>query len=157
MGHSCSIERRKKLSEANNKRIAEGRHNWWRGGAYTGTRNAPEGQAWKMRVRSRDGGHSCELCGLVFDRTWSRPKECHAPGAKVAAHLIPYANGNAPLRTDPANGLLLCGECHHGLDHGPRWYFALCCSLIHWEEAENPRLLLEALTEAAENYKGVPR
>ncbi len=174
-GHPLSAERRRKISEAkkgcvfsaeHRLRIAEAvKSQWgseearrgrsgenasnWRGGVSQDTRENPNGKAWRKHIRARTGGKQCELCGHIFTSYRQRPRGAYAPGAKVAAHLVPYSNGNAPLRTDPANGLLLCGECHKGLDWGSPWYFALCCSLVHWEEAENPRLLADMLSEVA--------
>jgi hypothetical protein len=124
-------------------------HNWL-GGISQDTRGAPAGAAWRRQVRTRTGGKCCELCGCLFRAYHWRPHSPYTAGAKIGAHIVPYSDGEAPLRTDPANGLLLCGDCHRGLDHGSRWYFALCCGLIHWGEAENPRLLLDALTERSQ-------
>lgn len=103
-------------------------------------------ERWRDIVHGRNGGNHCELCARPIRRIHGA---CcaYSPGAKVAAHIIPYSNGQKPLRKDPANGLLLCGECHDGLDNGPLWYVSLCLGIIHWNEVRFPRLFMDSLPE----------
>lgn len=95
-----SIEWRKKMSEANKRRVAEGRHNWYKGGVtpiHKAIRKSIEFKLWREAVFRRDD-YRCLDCG-------ERGGELHPD------HIQPFAE-YPRLRFDIYNGRTLCAYCH---------------------------------------------
>ncbi len=76
----------------------------WEGGATTerGIWEQTEGREWKRVCRKRDG-YVCQRCQRVFGK--------HSEGLHVH-HKASFA-GYPKLRSEEANGICLCGSCHH--------------------------------------------
>ena len=75
----------------------------WRGGITAERQAVYQSRAWKRAVRkvwTRDGAQ-CKHCGRTMAE-YGRALDCH--------HIVPFPH--APLRTEPANLVLLCGHCH---------------------------------------------
>lgn len=65
-------------------------------------RAGPSMTKWKREVKNRD--QVCQCCGDAVDL------ECH--------HIMPLSKYPS-LGTDPGNGIVLCGSCHH--DYHDQW------------------------------------
>lgn len=65
-------------------------------------RAGPSMTKWKREIKARD--QVCQCCGDATDL------ECH--------HIMPLSKYPS-LGTDPGNGIVLCGSCHH--DYHDQW------------------------------------
>lgn len=96
LGHTCSPETRKKISEAQS---GEKSKNWKGGISYQ-----PYPEKWnetlKNSIRQRDG-YACQECGIHQDELDGRFK-------KLDVHHIDYNKDNL----DPKNLITLCKSCH---------------------------------------------
>jgi len=102
IGKTTSLETKLKLREANLIRIAEGRHNNYKGGITTEherIRKSIEYKAWRKAVYERDG-YKCVLCGTEGD------------GKNLNADHIKGFSQYPELRLDINNGRTLCKKCH---------------------------------------------
>jgi hypothetical protein len=104
-GKILPFETRKAMSDAANKVVAEGRHNFYKDGkgyerniARDQHRNTFEYRLWRTAVFQRDG-YQCQRCPA--------PK-----GSYLEAHHIKSWAEFRELRYDITNGLTLCRECH---------------------------------------------
>lgn len=119
LGKIATLEQRKKLSEAHRgqrrphtestkvkmreialKRIADGTHNWWKGGITKlnkAIRNSSEYKLWRKAVFERDN-YTCRFCKV-------------RGGELQADHIKPFALF-PELRFAIDNGRSLCKPCH---------------------------------------------
>ncbi|MHA1364358.1 MAG: NUMOD3 domain-containing DNA-binding protein [Candidatus Freyarchaeota archaeon] len=104
--------------------ISSERQRWYRNG----------GKAWVSHVWAY--GH-CALCKKRIPRDNDAWNSAH--------HIIPFVREE--FRSEPANGLLLCAECHKNIHYGSGWYAWAALNEIHWEDAEAPLLFRDALAE----------
>ena len=119
---------------ANNRGEA---HPGWKGGC-EGERaqwQSNGGADWKKAVWARG---FCELCGVYvsFLDSWD-----------AAHHICPF--DFREVRSEPANGLLLCGNCHKAIHRGDKKFAMKQLDLIHWEECKDIEAMEKALAEFA--------
>jgi len=131
-GKSPSPEARQKMSQAGTRRFSKTKQWNWKGGV-AGDRDEwryREGRRWKAMCRKRDG-YECQLCPSTFEKS-SKLLHVH--------HMVPFADC-VELRSNTANGICLCSECHrfvHSKDGR---------SLLQAMEHRTRRLLLEAAAQ----------
>ncbi len=93
------------------------------------------GKPWQTKIRKRI---SCEVCGAFVGRggrrTWA-----------AAHHVVPFQYRE--VRSDPANGLLLCGDCHKAIHAGDNGLAEKQTGLIHWDECADVQVMTEALSQ----------
>lgn len=97
-------EYRKKMSIASKKVVAEGRHNFWKGGKTASSKIARtrlEYKLWREAVFRRDD-FTCQICG-------ERGRELNAD------HIKPFSTF-PELRYETDNGRTLCKPCHKNTD-----------------------------------------
>lgn len=100
---------RKKMSDANKKRIAEGRHNFWKGGIAPISqviRRSIEYKLWRKAIFERDK-YTCKFCGAK-----------NGTGKTItlqADHIKPFSLF-PELRFALDNGRTLCRDCHKKTD-----------------------------------------
>lgn len=95
-----SIEWRQKMSEANKRRIREGRHSWYIDGrtpVNKALRKSIDFKVWREAVFSRDNW-TCQ--------------ECNERGGELHPHHIKPFSTHPELRFDVNNGQTLCRKCH---------------------------------------------
>lgn len=103
--HVFTEEYRLKMSKALKKVVAEGRHNFWKGGVTElneKARTSVEYKLWREAVFKRDN-YVCQ--------------ECDSRGNKLNAHHIKSFSKYPDLRYEISNGITLCLECHKKTDN----------------------------------------
>jgi HNH endonuclease len=99
-----SKEIRQKMSIAHKKRVAEGKHNNYKGGITSKNnkiRASLEYRLWREAIFERDN-YTCQICG-------------QRGGKIIADHILPFAYFPA-IRLALNNGRTLCKECHKKTD-----------------------------------------
>lgn len=94
-------EVRRRLSDSMKKRVASGKHNFWKGGITpinNKLRGGIEYKLWESRVRDKDN-NKCVRCG-------------EKRKSKLVAHHIKNFAQYPELRLIVDNGITFCKECH---------------------------------------------
>jgi hypothetical protein len=95
-----SLESRKNQSKANKKRIAEGKHNFWKGGINgkdDTIRNSIEHKLWREAIFKRDD-YKCRKC---------------IKGGYLHPHHILNFSSHREVRFAIDNGITFCENCHY--------------------------------------------
>lgn len=106
-GRKLTPEHRLKLSLAAKRRVAEGRHNNYKGGVTPlnkKIRYSSEFKLWREAVFKRDE-FTCKECGRKNQKGLGFSLYLHPH------HIKPFAD-YPELRFDIDNGVTLCGDCH---------------------------------------------
>lgn len=136
-----SIEHKQKLSEAHKGKYRGKDSPNWRGGISSDRDkwHSNGGKQWVTYIHKQS---TCALCGypVSFTSTWD-----------AAHHVLPFSYTD--FRSEPANGLLLCGDCHKAVHNSSDWYAWVLLNEIHWGDADNLPAFRDALAEAVATGK----
>lgn len=111
-----------KVRELQNKRVKEGKHNWWQGGKSFEEYTTSWTKTLKLSIRERDN-FTCQVCGKLQQNI------------TFPVHHIDYDKKNC----DPENLITLCASCHSATNsHRRHWK-------NYFKSLKNKRIKLESI------------
>lgn len=111
-----------KVRELQNKRVKEGKHNWWQGGKSFEEYTTSWTKTLKLSIRERDN-FTCQVCGKLQQNI------------TFPVHHIDYNKKNC----DPENLITLCSSCHSATNsHRRHWK-------NYFKSLKNKRIKLESI------------
>lgn len=103
-GKKMPEEMKKKIGEAQQRLVKEGKHPFWKGGIY------PENLLQRVKFRQK-------MQKIIFERDNYKCQICEATGNLQVDHIASWAEFKQ-LRFDPDNCRTLCQSCHYKITYG---------------------------------------